>query len=186
MDEEKKQKSMLGNSQHASRKDPTVTADTNTESHQLETYLGTTKLMRIRRVVGHPLGLASCPPVSSPSSSLPSQSPIAWVAKLDGMFGVGNSIKVFTALLWSLIGSLKALLLSQAYRGGQGSEQKALMQILRVNCVWIVNSCGNSNEDIARVCSGSVSEQNSSSMRWISVSWIHMLWRVGSISAFKG
>eukprot|EP00983_Pelagomonas_calceolata_P128867 1161554-Pelagomonas_calceolata.AAC.1 len=62
---------MLGNSQRALKKDQTVSADTNNESHQLEAHLGATKLKRIERAVGHPSRLASRPPVSSPSSSLP-------------------------------------------------------------------------------------------------------------------
>eukprot|EP00983_Pelagomonas_calceolata_P063206 1147631-Pelagomonas_calceolata.AAC.3 len=47
-------------------------------------------LMRIWQIIGHPSRLASHPPVSSPSRSLAPQSPIVWVARLDGMFGVGN------------------------------------------------------------------------------------------------
>eukprot|EP00983_Pelagomonas_calceolata_P092424 1157661-Pelagomonas_calceolata.AAC.9 len=54
---------MLGYSQRALRKDPAVSADTNSESHQLEAQLGATKLIRIRRIVGHPSRLASRPPV---------------------------------------------------------------------------------------------------------------------------
>eukprot|EP00983_Pelagomonas_calceolata_P130380 1161679-Pelagomonas_calceolata.AAC.3 len=46
--------------------DPIVSAGTNSESHQLEAQLGATRLMRIRRAIGHPSRLASCPPVSSP------------------------------------------------------------------------------------------------------------------------
>eukprot|EP00983_Pelagomonas_calceolata_P056260 1144512-Pelagomonas_calceolata.AAC.1 len=71
--------------------DPTASAVTNSVSHQLKAQLGATKLMRIRRIAGHPPKLVSRPPVSSPSSSHPHQSPIAWIAKLDSMFGLGIS-----------------------------------------------------------------------------------------------
>eukprot|EP00983_Pelagomonas_calceolata_P082579 1155966-Pelagomonas_calceolata.AAC.1 len=82
---------MLGNSQCASREDPTVSACTNSEfQRQLEARLGVTKLMQIRWVVGHPSRLASRPPVGSPSCSLPPQFPIARNAQLDIMFGGGN------------------------------------------------------------------------------------------------
>eukprot|EP00983_Pelagomonas_calceolata_P051399 1142385-Pelagomonas_calceolata.AAC.3 len=67
--------SMLGNSQHALRKDPTVSSGTNSESHQLKAQLGGTKLMWIRQFVGHPSRLVPRPPVSSPSKSLPPPNP---------------------------------------------------------------------------------------------------------------
>eukprot|EP00983_Pelagomonas_calceolata_P125538 1161220-Pelagomonas_calceolata.AAC.2 len=50
---------MLG--RRASRKDPTVSADT--ESHQQGVQPGSTKLMQIRGVVGHHSNLASRPPI---------------------------------------------------------------------------------------------------------------------------
>eukprot|EP00983_Pelagomonas_calceolata_P016678 525170-Pelagomonas_calceolata.AAC.4 len=67
-------------SQRAFRKGLTVSAGTISESHQLEAQLGATKLMRIRRGVGHPSRLASCPPVSCPSSSLPHYYPAGWIS----------------------------------------------------------------------------------------------------------
>eukprot|EP00967_Tisochrysis_lutea_P021824 scaffold24841_cov15-Tisochrysis_lutea.AAC.1 len=59
---------MLGHTQHATRKDSTVSISTDSESHQLKAQLGATKLMR---VVSHPSRLPSRPPVGSLSSSLP-------------------------------------------------------------------------------------------------------------------
>eukprot|EP00967_Tisochrysis_lutea_P081068 scaffold111662_cov18-Tisochrysis_lutea.AAC.1 len=42
--------------------EPTVSSGTNSDSHRLEAQLGANKTMQIRRIVGHPSGLASRPP----------------------------------------------------------------------------------------------------------------------------
>eukprot|EP00983_Pelagomonas_calceolata_P093246 1157755-Pelagomonas_calceolata.AAC.11 len=112
--------------------------------------------MRIRWVVGHPSRRAPCPPVSSPYSS---STPC-----LDSMtVEFGCKFEGFS------FGKAKLT---------EGA-----------NCLWIVKSYGNSDEEISASkgsCVFGIRAEFQFDEVDTSVFWIHVLRRVGRVSAFKG
>eukprot|EP00983_Pelagomonas_calceolata_P014875 471907-Pelagomonas_calceolata.AAC.1 len=70
--------------QRALRKDPTVSAGTDSEPHHLKAYLKATKLMWVQRVVSHPCRRTPGSPASNPFHNPLPRSPIAGVTEMDG------------------------------------------------------------------------------------------------------